>query len=253
MYQLTTNQFPNNNMSSFIFDTSINQDADIKICLYDTDIKIKMELLHDGRVFYWYRDSVFDDWKNGMIYNNQDEYNENIWNYKGEINAKTRLPCGKGFEYNQKTQKTESVYYLYDGAKYTGDCVDMAMNGYGKYTCDAFTYEGTFSDGDFCGFGKSTYIDGATMEGHYRKDMMNGEGTFICSEYTYLGEFIDDLSEGLGKITWKNGNSYEGKFVDDNIDLYYDKGVFTFADGSKYIGCLNKIWDILIDSEQHKV
>ena len=54
-------------------------------------------------------------------------------------------------------------------------------------------------------------------------------------------------------VTWSNGNSYKGKFIDDIIDLYYDEGVFTFADGSKYIGKLKKIWDVLIKSDEHKV
>ena len=127
------------------------------------------------------------------------------------------------------------------------------MSGSGKYVCDLYTYVGMFDCSDANGYGTQTWHDGAIYEGIWINGLINVEGKYTCKNYTYLGEFVDDLCEGLGKITWSNGNSYDGKFVDDIIDLYYDEGVFTFADGSKYIGKLKKIWDVLIKSDEHKV
>jgi hypothetical protein len=112
-----------------------------------------------------------------------------------------------------------------------------------------------FQNSDSNGYGKQIWNDGSTYEGIWINGLMNGEGTYTCKNYKYVGEFVDDLCEGIGKITWSNGNSYSGKFIDDKIDVYYDKGVFRFADGSQFIGplsTLSKI-NVIVMTDEHKI
>jgi hypothetical protein len=100
--------------------------------------------------------------------------------------------------------------------------------------------------------GKVKYLCGNIYDGQWINNKMHGYGKYISKFYIYEGEFFDDTKEGLGKITWNNGNSYEGVFVQDILCLYYDKGIFTFADGSQFIGQLKKIWNIIIDPDEHQ-
>jgi len=304
----------------FVFDTVIPRSVDTTLLLNKEN---KIDIMKDGTVIYWERNGDLSlDWNKGLIYESKEDYNENHWVYHGEIDYKTKKPCGFGLEYNKEKETIEKVYYWPSGNKYIGqwtdgkmegegtmiyangdiyeglwengefggfgnfDCIDYdyigqfkngmrhglglnnchhdgstyegewandEMVGHGRYVCDLYTYVGFFYSSDANGYGTQTWNDGAIYEGYWVNGLMNGEGKYTCKNYTYVGEFVDDLCEGLGKITWSNGNSYEGKFIDDIIDLYYDEGVFTFADGSKYIGRLNKIWDVLVNSDDHKV
>jgi hypothetical protein len=190
-----------------------------------------------------------------MTYANGNTY-DGQWN-DGDHNGFGMFVCAD-YEYigqfkNGLRHGLGSCTCKHDGATYDGEWQNDEWFGQGKYTCDIYTYVGSFACNDSNGYGVATWNDGAIYTGFWTKGLMNGEGSYTCKNYTYVGEFIDDLSDGFGKISWKNGNSYEGMFIDDNIDLYYSKGIFTFADGNKYIGKLNKIWDVLVNSDDHKV
>lgn len=316
---------------SFLFDTNARYNNPLlAACACFNNGKKKLEIMNNGQLVYWYRNSESDQWSEALIYASQEDYNENNWTYKGEVDPLLGQPCGFGVEYCVDIQDVvdvqrlsdfevttycgDAIYYgdfiyndgcgkgkivysngdVYEGgvdayirngygkyvsskghgyegtwsnslihgfgtmkfrngSVYTGEWKNDYEDGHGTYICDLYTYAGDFYKGKAHGVGIQTWTDGATYEGNFVDDNMNGQGTYTCKNYVYIGEFVDDLSEGFGKITWKNGNSYEGKFVDDIIDLYYDDGVFTFADGSKYIGRLNKIWDVIVNSDEHKM
>jgi len=271
-------------MNWITFETTIDQNT--KLAFYNSEKTKKIEIMNDGRVIVWYRDSIMQSWWRGeLIYNNQTDYNNSKWLCTCEIDYETKNPRGivmyqngntydgewkdgkingfgkfkcRDYDYtgNFKNGNRHGLGFNkchHDGSTYEGEWVDDEMNGQGKYNNVLYTYVGTFEGSDANGYGKQIWHDGAIYEGIWVNGLMNGEGTYTCKSYKYVGEFVDDLCEGMGNITWSNGNSYNGEFINDNIDLYYDKGVFTFVDGSKYIGCLNKIWNVIVNPDEHKI
>ncbi|GHS91020.1 hypothetical protein AGMMS49949_00680 [Alphaproteobacteria bacterium] len=75
---------------------------------------------------------------------------------------------------------------------------------------------GTDNSGLAHGLGKIVYADGVTCTGGYRHGFFDGNGT----------------------ITWPDGNSYQGPCWEKTPGTGH--GVFTFADGGTYNGCLEK-------------
>jgi len=228
----------------------------------DTEVR---KPLGNGIEYNEEKDDVEDVyyWIKRKDYNNYSYCDKSIKKFVGELKNGLMNGYGSLYEHNN-----EYVGYFKNGKRhgygkqichlngwsYEGEWSHGEITGYGTFYCEFYKHIGQYISGEANGHGTQVWhSDGARYEGKFINDMMNGKGAYFCKKYTYIGEFVDDLCEGLGKITWENGNSYEGKFVDDTIDLYYDNGVFTFADGSKYIGIMNKIWDVIVSADEHKI
>lgn len=227
----------------------------------DTEVR---KPLGNGIEYNEEKDDVEDVyyWIKRKDYNNYSYCDKSIKKFVGELKDRLMNGYGSLYEHNNeyigyfKNGKRhgygKQICHL-NGWSYEGEWSHGEITGYGTFYCEFYKHIGQYISGEANGHGTQVWhSDGARYEGKFINDMMNGEGAYFCKNYTYVGEFVDDLCEGLGKITWKNGNSYEGKFIDDAIDLYYD-GVFTFADGSKYIGIMNKIWDVIVSADEHKI
>jgi len=236
---------------------------------------VMIDIMTDGSVIHWSRDSISDDWNYGLMYDSQKDYNENLWSYKGEMDPDTKKPLGFGQKYCSIVGDVVETRVWPNGDKYEGEFLDELThgqgkmtyaaghiyegewangkpNGYGRFYYELYDHMGEFKDGLAHGPGKLSWYDGATYEGVWTNDMLNGPGKYKCDNYIYHGEFVDDLAEGFGKIKWYNGNSYKGMFKDDEICLDYAGGKFIWADGSNFIGKLGKIWGIMVDPEKHK-
>ena len=213
--------------------------------------------MNNGQLVYWYRNSESDDWSEALIYASQEDYNENNWTYKGEVDPVLRQPCGFGIEYCEEIKDIVDVQRLSDGSAtyygdfiynngtgkgkiihrncdvYEGELYDYLRHGYGKYvSTDGDTYEGTWKYSIIHGFGTMNYNRrGAKYTGEWKNDNEDGHGTYICEFHTYAGDFYDGKAHGVGIQTWRDGTTYEGNFVDDNMN---GQGTYT---------CKNYVYD----------
>ena len=85
---------------------------------------------------------------------------------------------------------------------YEGNFKDDLFDGYGKYTCKLYNYEGNYSCGKKCGKGKETnLVKNTQYEGYFKDDKKNGFGEEKSSDGTiYIGEFKDDKKHGKGTL-----------------------------------------------------
>jgi len=101
----------------------------------------------------------------------------------------------------------------------SGDC----QNGYGVFTSEEGTYKGYWKDGK-----------------------VHGNGVFKGSDYTYNGEYVNGKKHGQGEIKYTNGIVVKGTFKNGKFvkaksgcisgNCGTGKGIFVYADGSKYEG-----------------
>jgi hypothetical protein len=84
-------------------------DEDVLVSLVYNDYS-QMDIMKDGRVFAWTFDFEDDDELVGYIYLSQEDYNDNLWLYKGRINRKTHLPSGFCEKYCEDTDDVIHVF-----------------------------------------------------------------------------------------------------------------------------------------------
>ncbi len=124
-----------------------------------------------------------------------------------------------------------------DGCIFKGNFKDDLFDGFGKYTCKLYNYEGEYVCGKKCGKGKeSNLVKNTQYEGDFKDDKKNGFGEEKSSDGTiYRGEFKDDLKHGKGTLildgikTW----AYKGEFKNDKIS---GKGRFRWNENKEYFG-----------------
>uniref|UniRef100_A0A6C0DUR9 MORN repeat protein n=1 Tax=viral metagenome TaxID=1070528 RepID=A0A6C0DUR9_9ZZZZ len=253
----------NRSENKYEFDTSLPKINKNIVAALKNDNKTVC-IMNDGRIVVFYNEDenwfLNNNYEQTTIYTSHDNYNNNKWHYRGDVDPHTYKPLGYGETLTSDGLSYQYCYHWENGDKFEGSidantmlqrCIPQ-FNGDGKCTTAYYLYIGEFKNGMSNGYGQQYWFDGVFYEGTWLNGYYNGHGTYICNEYTYDGDFVNDLSEGFGKITWANGNSYQGKFLSDNICLNYKHGIFTFADGSVFTGSLSKIWGILIDPREHK-
>ena len=80
-------------------------------------------------------------------------------------------------------------------------------------TSPAYTYSGTFSNGEKSGVGRLFRGDTLIYEGEFAHGLYEGQGKLRDGDKLYDGAFVAGLYEGMGKL-YKNGAlMYEGEFA----------------------------------------
>jgi hypothetical protein len=111
-----------------------------------------------------------------------------------------------------------SESWNYNKIKYTGQFVNGAKSGNGRFQFEGGYYEGDFVDGQFHGYGKYYFADsGKLYEGEFLNNNMEGKGVMIWpDESRYEGEFKAGKMHGKGTKHFANGNRYIGDWRNDN-------------------------------------
>lgn len=117
-------------------------------------------------------------------------------------------------EYKIMVHNVQMVDNTDQSGLYSGSLDKRIMKPHGKGTMvyAECIYEGQWVNGDWCGFGKLTDINGGDV---------------------YEGGFFDNMKHGLGVMKYADGRIYDGMFTLDKID---GKGRLTDTDGTKYWG-----------------
>ncbi len=107
-----------------------------------------------------------------------------------------------------------------DGGFYRGEYKNNSITGQGyfKYPANK-TYEGSFKNGAWDGYGKAHFIDdGEIYEGWWKNNLREGHGktTFMDAAGnatgTWDGEYHDDALDGEATGTWSDGTVIKGRF-----------------------------------------
>ena len=125
-----------------------------------------------------------------------------------------RLKVYAGAEHKQQEmcirdrREGEGTYTYANGAVYTGEWKDGAMEGQGVFTSEAGTYTGSFKAGAFDGYGVYEFANGDRYEGDYvAGKRQSAEATLTYSGGgSYTGAFENDLFHGEGTLTYANGD-----------------------------------------------
>ena len=137
-----------------------------------------------------------------------------------------------------------------DGEKYVGQWVNDIMEGKGTYYyADGDRYDGNFSKGKMNGFGKMTYTNGSVYEGLWKNNYKDGQGTLRESNGKrrtglwvagkFLGEQnpVSDVADNSNSTKPSTSQSQGSGLTNCNKAYCDDQmGVFTYADGSKWVG-----------------
>lgn len=89
-------------------------------------------------------------------------------------------------------------------------------------------YRGLFSNGNFSGSGKLTYVNEDIYDGHFLKGVRHGSGILTYSSYSgglysqFKGSFNNNFFEE-GELKLKNGNIYSGQFQNNR---FHGQGVY---------------------------
>jgi hypothetical protein len=115
------------------------------------------------------------------------------------------------------------------------------MNGDGILILSDSTYEGSFKNGLFDGFGIQTWEDGRMYSGSWKKGLMDGCGVYYLAfkdtsktkRDMYVGTFVEGVADGCGCWVWSDGSVYMGEL---KRQKRHGQGQHTFIDGSVFAG-----------------
>ncbi|MBU0675857.1 MAG: hypothetical protein KJ950_14565 [Proteobacteria bacterium] len=100
----------------------------------------------------------------------------------GNIRGKTEIPFRDGF--------------------YRGEMRDGLPNGVGTYSCESFTYTGSWFYGTMSGLGVMRYADGRLYKGEFYADQRHGQGTEVIEvsgvKSRYEGGWRNNQKHGKG-------------------------------------------------------
>jgi len=92
-------------------------DEDVSVSLVYKDYS-QIDIMKDGRVFAWTYDFEEEDEFVGYIYLSQEDYNNNLWLYRGRINKRNHVPNGFCEKYCEETDDVINVFCDEDGEEY---------------------------------------------------------------------------------------------------------------------------------------
>jgi hypothetical protein len=140
---------------------------------------------------------------------------------------------------NDQPHGNGTMTYI-DGGKYEGEWEHGKCKGIGKYTYssenNAFnedTYEGSFEDDNFNGYGIMTYKYGVMYKGYWNKGYC-AVGTYILA--TDGNTRVDKMPKEFQEIIYANRHKcdkYAGGWKDKQFE---GKGTMFYANGDKYVG-----------------
>lgn len=122
----------------------------------------------------------------------------------------------------------------WNGVKYEGEFKNSLFDGRGKYTSDAFIYEGIWKEGKLHGQGTLTRTNGNIYIGEFKDGKKHGLGTKTLSNGTkYVGEWKNNFPDGQGKYV--SGDFYY--FGGFKKESYHGDGIWmNNRTGAKYVG-----------------
>jgi len=94
--------------------------------------------------------------------------------------------------------------------EYIGELRNGLPHGIGTYTCEQFTYIGTWFYGTMSGLGVMRYVDGDLYKGEFYADRRHGQGEedVITAEgkTQYVGGWKDGKKHGRGmEVSYRDG------------------------------------------------
>ena len=76
---------------------------------------------------------------------------------------------------------------------------------------NGISYEGSFVDDLYEGYGVYKWPDGSIYKGNYKGGKFHGQGVWTGSiGRSYEGEYVEGLEEGFGILRLLDGSKYEG-------------------------------------------
>ena len=113
---------------------------------------------------------------------------------------------------------------FFPGGVYQGEFLDGSADGFGIFRgYDGYTYEGSWSFGEYSGYGEFTYV----------KELLPSERLTLERILNIKGNWKASLPHGLTEVSYGNGDIFRGLYLDGSVNGY---GEFFFADGSVYKG-----------------
>ena len=113
---------------------------------------------------------------------------------------------------------TDSVL-VWDGNIFVGKKVAPGSHTTGRFVCDAISavYDGEFSGGKMCGYGKLIFSDGEVYTGQWGHD---GRGAGLGENLFKDGEvlravYLNGKANGPSEYVWRDGAVYRGPSVDE--------------------------------------
>jgi len=208
------------------------------------------------------------DGRGTYLYPSGAKYNGQFSN--GKIHGQGMLFFSNGNKYvgdwvNQYRQGKGKLVF-YNGDVYKGNFVKSKFKGRGTITFkNGDRYEGNWSKDLQNGEGIYYYSNGDRYEGNFINGKLNGQGSMFYKDGAkYVGQWKNNYKDGQGSFFKSNGNEIagfwlSGKFVGDHEDTGNDEaivvedglrdcnrdncqsglGVFTYGDGTKWIGEFN--------------
>lgn len=70
-------------------------------------------------------------------------------------------------------------------------------------------------EGDWYGWGKILYSDGASYEGSWKDGFPHGQGTKISRDGVFTGNFVQGKLWGFARAIYTSGVTYEGEWAND--------------------------------------
>ena len=146
----------------------------------------------------------------------------------------------------------EGTWISNNGSSYQGSWYNDCFDGYGVLTCsNGAIYKGTWRNNEREGFGEYQIPDYTVYNGRWNGDVRHGYGKIIYPDGSvYDGEWDSGFPSGKGKLFNPNGTiQHDGLWLskwsdlldDLQIDKNYSNKKVTYLDGSVYDGEFYKV------------
>jgi len=149
---------------------------------------------------------------------------------------------------NNDDSKRQGTEEYDDGSIYTGEFQNGERHGKGTYEFSSGDkYSGDWKNGTQNGQGTFEFSCGSVYIGNWRDGERNGKGTLkLANGDIYIGNWKNDKMHSPLFSTeiceFASGDKFECNFHDGSLNEGIDVTV-NYADGSKYLGRVNKDWE----------
>jgi len=148
-----------------------------------TDATFNPDVKGSSKLIFPNGDSFIGDWLNGSPFGQGIYYFNNGVQFEGVL---------EGLKSNE-----EGVYKYLNGGESHGYFSTNLLVGNGTMTFPFATYEGSWMNGEFNGYGKVMMSGGETYEGEWKDGLMHGMGVFRSSKRTWNSLFKEMFDQGF--------------------------------------------------------
>jgi hypothetical protein len=161
--------------------------------------------------------------------------------------GKGRMEFANGDEYfgnfYQSRMAGKGTMEFANGDRYVGQWAEDLQHGKGAYFFNnGDVYRGNFERGLMQGEGTMAYADGDVYNGQWKNNKKNGKGEYLYSNGELITGFWENgeyVTDGLDELIAQDDPEAEKSEDLPNCNKVFcasGKGVFTYADGSRYVG-----------------